>query len=213
MQVKKVCLSIALLIIALNSFAQMSDDGCINCGHEFRGMPSNTTGVEELAAAIDPTISDLADQICNAMVLYDSTGVGPVHEAFELIILNHLGIDKNTTPNYRAQMREFWNEHHEQMICRSEVQGYENPQHILKRVVEMRNTTTFYFDYFLADRDINVNAVEFRNGQPETIVDYIDTILQDPQADQLYDVQEVRRLRSFLVEFMGAKTGMEILNT
>lgn len=211
MQVKKVCLSIALLILAMNSFGQMSEDGCVNCGANIQGLPTNTSEVENLAAAIDPTISDLADQICNAMVLYDSTGAGPIHEAFEIIILNHLGIDKETTPNYRLRVRDFWNENHEQMICRNEIQGLDSPQHILKRVIDMRNTTSFYFDYFISDRQVNVNAIEYRNGNPETVIDFIDTILSDPQAEELYDVQELGRLKYFLIEIMGAKTSEELL--
>ena len=213
MQVKKVCLSIALLIIALNSFAQMSDDGCINCGHGLRGMPSNTSSVEALAAAIDPTISDLADQICTSMVMYDMTDLGPVHEAFEMMILNHLNIDKENTPNHRELVRNFWNEHHEQMICTSDIPGYESPQHILKRVVEMQNADSFYFEYFLSDREINVNAIEYRDGQPETVVDFLSVIIEDPGSEALYDVNEIRRLRSYLVQFLGAKTAQEILNT
>ena len=106
------------------------------------------------------SIPALAEQICNAMILYDSTGAGPVHEAFELIVLNHLGIDKGANPNYRLDMRDFWNAHHQEMICVSEAPDYVSPQHILKRVVEMGGTSNFYFGYFLADREVDVNAVE-----------------------------------------------------
>lgn len=207
MRMKKVYLSIALFTLCFGAFAQSNEDGCIQCGVNLRGQPVNTSNMEDISIRL------LADQICDAMIAYDMTGIGPVHEAFEMMILDHLNIDKNATPNYRINIREFWNQHHEQMICQSEAPGYESPQHILKRVVDMGGTVNFYFGYFLADRQVNVNAIEMRNGQPETVVDYLDTILQDPQSQYVYDVDEVRRLRSILIELMGARRASEIRNT
>ena len=207
MRMKKVYLSIALFTLCFGAFAQSNEDGCIQCGVNLRGQPANTSNMEEISIRL------LADQICNAMIIYDTTGTGALHEAFELVILNHLNIDKNNNPNYWVNIRNFWNQHHEQMVCQSEAPGYDSPQHILKRVVEMGDASNFYFGYFLADRQVNVNAIEMRNGQPETVVDYLDTILEDPQSNLVYDLNEVRRLRSILVELMGARRAREIRNT
>ena len=206
MLVKKVCLPIALFTLCFGTFAQSSEDGCYQCGVSLRGRAADTSEMEDLS------ISILANQICDAMNVYQMTGVGVAHEAFEMMILDHLNIDKANNPNYRVEVRNFWNANHERMICTNETPGHTSPQHILKRVIEMQSTSTFYFQYFLEDRRVNVNAIEMREGQPETVVDYIDTILADPQAENLYDVSELRRLRSFLLQFMNAKRASEILN-
>lgn len=153
----------------------------------------------------------LADQICDAMIAYDMTGIGPVTEAFEMMVLDHLGIDKASTPTYRLDIREFWNAHHQEMVCVSASPGYPAPQHILKRVVDMRGTEDFYFDYLLQDRELNLNAVEQTERGPETLVDFLDRILSDPDAESLYDMSEVRRLRAFIVEQMDAKRAAELV--
>jgi hypothetical protein len=157
-----------------------------------------------------PDIPTLGNQICDAMMVYDTSGLKPAHEAFELVILDYLGIDKAERPDYREAIRKFWNTHHEQMVCTSIVRGYTSPQHLLKRVVEMRSSSSFYFDYFLQDRRLNVNAVELRGGRKETLVDYLENILARPDAEDIYDTKKARRLRQFLVELMDGKRAEEL---
>lgn len=156
------------------------------------------------------SIPEFADRICDAMIVYDTTGAGDLHEAFEMMILDYLDIDKARTPSYRITMRDFWNEHHEQMTCTSPAPGHISPQHLLKRVVEMQGTSSFFFRYFLADRQLNVNAVEIRDGRRETLVDYLDWAIFLPEAEQLYDVSALRRLRAFLIDHMGAKRAADL---
>ena len=48
----------------------------------------------------------------------------------------------------------------------------------------MKGSTNFYFDYFLQDRALNVNSIEYRDGRPETLIDYIDQILQEPEVEE-----------------------------
>lgn len=74
----------------------------------------------------------------------------------------------------------------------------------------MQGTSSFFFQYFLADRQLNVNAVEIRDGRRETLVDYLDWAISLPEAEQLYDVSALRRLRAFLIDHMGAKRAADL---
>ena len=75
----------------------------------------------------------------------------------------------------------------------------------------MNVVTSFYFEYFLRDRNSDVNAIETINGQPETVLDYIDTIIENETVHELYDMNEIRNLRAFLTTIMGAKSAQELL--
>ena len=157
-----------------------------------------------------PTIPELGDQICSAMMVVDTSGTRPAKDAFELIILNYLEIDEAEDIARRMAIREFWNANHELLICTSEARGYDSPQHLLKRILNLKDSTNFYFDYFLQDRALNVNSIEYRDGRPETLIDYIDQILQEPEVEETWDVSKLRRLRTFLIDHMNGKHAVEL---
>ena len=75
----------------------------------------------------------------------------------------------------------------------------------------MKGSTNFYFDYFLQDRALNVNSIEYRDGRPETLIDYIDQILQEPEVEETWDVSKLRRLRTLLIDHMNGKHAVELL--
>lgn len=168
--------------------------------------PSSTITEEKKAE-----VATLGDQLCSLMMLQKNFGGSP-HTAFESGILKFLGIDKKKNSNYRTEISKFWNQYNEYMICTTEMVGYETPQHLLKRVVDMSGITAFYFEYFLEDENINLNAIEWKGGEPETLVDYIDKIILDPNLEHIYDLDLVRQLRGFATNTYDGKRACELLD-
>lgn len=155
-------------------------------------------------------IQDLANNICNRIILFNDANIGEPWEAFEDSIAAYWGIERSS-PNFRTRVTKFWNENHDKMICTDQHIGYNTPQHLLKRVIEMHVIQGFYFDYLLRDQNTNVNAVEYHNGKPETVIDFIDEIINDPTVHPLYSMEQIESLRAFLTQIIGAKTAEELL--
>lgn len=156
-------------------------------------------------------VATLANQLCDTILLYKNMGRRSVHVAFERGVLYFLNINPKETPNYRAEISNFWNQYNEYMICTNESVGFESPQHLLKRVVDMGSVTSFYYEYFLQDESVNLNAIEWVEDEPETLIDYLDKSLADPQSKGIYDLETVRQLRSFVVSRINGKRACELL--
>lgn len=175
-----------------------------------------------IASAEQATISDakkaeiatLANQICDTMMLYKNFRK-PTYVAFEKMVLKYLkketeqGAEK--TSGISNEVTAFWQQYHPYFTCTTAHNGYTTPQHVLKRLVDMNDIIGFYFDYFLQDESVNLNAVEWVEGEPETLIDYLDKILADPQSKGLYDLETVRQLRALIVGRINAKRACELL--
>ncbi|MEE2670129.1 MAG: hypothetical protein VYA54_00360 [Bdellovibrionota bacterium] len=207
----KIIFVFTLLSLSLGAFAKTNEDGCLDCDKKLSGAkPVETSEYDAVNQAMIEEVKVLGNQICDTMMLYKNFGK-PTYVAFEKMVLKFLQIDPEENSNYRQEVSSFWNQYNKHMICTTPHKGYETPQHLLKRVVDMNDMTSFYFDYFLEDKDIAVNAVEWRDGHPETVVDYLDTIIEDPRSEELYDLATVRQLRGFLVNTYGGKKATELL--
>ena len=208
----KIIFVFTLLSLSLGAFAKTNEDGCLDCDKKLSGAkPVETSEYDAVNQAMIEEVKVLANQLCDTMLLFKGMGK-PTYLAFERGVLKFLDIDKKENPNYRAEISKFWNQYSEYMICTNERVGYDSPQHLLKRVVDMSSITAFYFEYFLEDENINVNAIEWKDGQPETVVDYLDSIIADPNLEHIYDLETVKHLRSFLVSRIGAKKAVEVLD-
>lgn len=208
----KIIFVFTLLSLSLGVFAKTNEDGCLECDKKLSGAkPVETSEYDAVNQAMIEEVKILANQLCDTMLLFKGMGKQP-SIAFERGVLKFLDIDKKENPNYRSEISKFWNQYNEYMICTNERVGYETPQHLLKRVVEMNTIDSFYFSYFLEDENINVNAIEWKDGQPETVVDYLDSIIADPNSEYIYDLTAVKQLRSFLVSRIGAKKAVEVLD-
>ena len=202
--------SFFVVLLSFSVWASTGKGGCINCKTTLPGQP-DTAELEVLKDAMDSDIQILADRICDRMLLaLDMGGKVKPHEIFENAILHHLQINKKTA-NYRQKITTFWNQYSDQMICTEKTLGYKSPQHLLKRVVAMDAISHFYFKYFLHDRSANVNSIEYHNGKPETVIDFIDNLIADPEMHKIHNMKEVRQLRAFLTTMMGALPAKEIL--
>ncbi|GFD96908.1 hypothetical protein KUL156_48160 [Alteromonas sp. KUL156] len=160
-------------------------------------------------------IATLANQICDTMLLYKNFGK-PTYVAFEKMVLKYLKKDaalvSDKSLGISNEVAAFWQQYHPYFICTSAHNGYTTPQHVLKRVVDMNVTASFYFEYFLHDKSVNLNAVEWVEGEPETLLDYLDKILADPQSKGLYDLETVRQLRGFVIKTYNGKRACELLD-
>ncbi len=209
----KIIFVFTLLSLSLGVFAKTNEDGCLECDKKLSGAkPVETSEYDAVNQAMIEEVKVLANQICDTMMLYKNFGK-PTYVAFEKMVLKFLQIDPEENSNYRQEVSSFWNQYNKHMICTTPHNGYETPQHLLKRVVDMNVTSSFYFEYFLQDESIAVNAIEWRGDQPETVVDYLDTILADPSSKELYDLETVKHLRTLLVNVIGGKRAKEILNS
>ena len=208
--------SMSLLAMALNvlamgggAVASPSYELCPACKANGIGSSGAKTNTDQSYS--DADISEVANQICDVMMTFSTLGRAP-QEGMEIVVSQYLGIDRDE-PDFRDHLTEFWNRHQDEMICTTEHIGYDSPQHLLKRVVEMNRVTTFYFDYFLQDRNIEVNAIEYTADGPETLIDFLDKIIDEtPNADRLYNVDQLKNLRVFLTSMMDGKRADEILS-
>lgn len=166
------------------------------------------------------TMEALSNKICSDLVNAQEVTGESSAKVIERNLLKHLAIAQNAA-NANAKITEFWNENFEQLICT--VGGLKNrtPQHLLKRVIDMKLNSTVFYDFIFeldADGDIdnvniNVNAIEQTPNGPETVIDYIDAILSDPKNKTSYVFSEIKDLRDGLIEEFGAKRASELIQT
>ena len=77
----------------------------------------------------------------------------------------------------------------------------------------MQMYTPILIEYLLKDETtypIDVNVIQNINGTEETVLDYIDSILNDSTAHSRYEISEIREIREILVTFYNAKHASEI---
>ena len=130
----------------------------------------------------------------------------------ENYILKHLGISRKTK-GYKLLVANFWNANSQDLICRTSTGGLRNPQHFMKRVVEMNMQNEALYDFILYDPEeypITVNHIEIYNGKKETILDYIENILTTPGNDKKYNFQELQSLKRILIDEYGAKLATQL---
>lgn len=193
---------------SLSAFAVDSEPSkpCAHCEvKEASGNPVNTDGLAKVAKFAEniqsKEMEDLSNKICTELIkAQNSTGENSAI-VIQREILNHLNITKKKS-NYKKEVTKFWNDNLNQMVCTTPSVNNTSPQHLMKRVIEMGLNKEVYFNFIfeLAD-NINVNAVE--NG--ETVIDYIDSILSNPDNETKYVFREIKDLREVLVDFYGAK--------
>ena len=82
--------------------------------------------------------------------------------------------------------------------------------HLLKRVVEMNVIDSFFFDYFLRDPNMKINAVEVVDGKKQTLLDFLDLIVSNQKLHDLYSINEIQNLRTLIVQISKAKRGDEL---
>ena len=160
-------------------------------------------------------LEDFTQMICNeATSLSRGDSISKAGEIIEKRFLKMFGIDKND-PNYKKLVAAVYNKYAACFICRDKpTSKTRNPEQFLKRVVSLGMYETILYDFFLYDEEeypINVNTIEILpNGEKETLLDYINKILADPEVDKKYDVKEILDLKGLIIEDFGAKKASDL---
>ncbi|WP_027671329.1 hypothetical protein [Rheinheimera baltica] len=122
----------------------------------------------------------------------------------------HLGINV-TDPDYQTKVTQFWNTNQNDFICLGKINTqYRESEHLLKRMINLGEDSNFFYRFLLKDKQVDVNAVEYVDGEPETIIDFIDKILLTPEMQRYYSVKELQKLRKNLIKHFGAKKAVDL---
>jgi len=129
-------------------------------------------------------------------------------------LLEFLDITKEDAA-YKTKLVDFWNSYNKFFIC------FENdsdiPEHILKRsLIELfyqHNQILFNWLFDLNQtKAIDFNQVIYFDGQPETILDFLNTILLNSYEYQGFSPVSIGELRTELIEDCNAKTASQLKN-
>lgn len=174
----------------------------------------NLGDVKKLKDGIeDSEIKKVAKQLCSTLSLSLAQGSRETWQYIEDIMLKYLEIDKKTK-NYKFLVSEFWNKYAQKFICIDDHPLARTPQQFMKRVIDFGLQDDIFYNFLLFDEEeypIRVNHIEYYNGEPETVLDYIDSILKDPKNEKKYEFKQVKALREVLIEDYNAKKAREII--
>lgn len=161
----------------------------------------------------DKRIEDLSKKICSFALAVRTLSASTAGEDIEDIILNFLDTNRDN-PNYKAIITKFWNENNEKLICyEGPADETRSPQHFMKRIVDLGMYSTVLNGFLLSNPfkyPIDVNAVEIYNGKEETLLDYLDEIISNPESEKRYNIQEMESLRRLLLMGYKAKKASEL---
>lgn len=203
-----------ILVVSLSSYARHEgkDD---NCGTKGVPAPTRSTSMfSELNHAIKKEdLKVFANNLCYMAEM--SYGHDDAAKRIEDQILAKLKVTRNT-PNYKQKILKFWNNTSPYLVCTvpSKLKPHaRTPQHFMKRVLDLNMELTIFDEFLLYDSEelpINVNAVETINGKRETVLDYLDSIINDKSKHKYYQMQVIRDLREILIDEYGAKKAIHV---
>ena len=122
----------------------------------------------------------------------------------------HLGINL-TDPDYQTKVTQFWNANQNDFICSGKLNTqYRESEHFLKRMINLNEDSNFFYRFLLKDKQVDVNAVEYVDGELETIIDFLDKIIPDPNKDRYYSKKVLIKLRKNLIKHFGAKKAIDL---
>tara|TARA_R110002051_G_scaffold59843_2_gene109785 strand:+ start:106 stop:654 length:549 start_codon:yes stop_codon:yes gene_type:complete len=157
----------------------------------------NTQAQSEIEIS-DERMEDFIKKMCRVSLTFRTSAAKQAGSNMEKLILHFLGLTKED-PNYKEKLTKFWNENSDKFICFDEgsTKYTRTPQHFLKRIVDLGMHKTVFYDFLLSDPEgyaIDVNTIEIYNGKEETILDYIDNVLSQPNASSKYTCKRSRKL-------------------
>jgi hypothetical protein len=127
-------------------------------------------------------------------------------------LLEFLNITKEDAA-YKTKLVDFWNSYNKFFICFDN--GSDIPEHILKRSLNelfyQHNQILFNWLFELdKTKKIDFNQVIYFDGHPETLLDFLSTILLNSYEYQQFDMNAISELRLKLIEYFNAKTASEL---
>jgi hypothetical protein len=194
------------------------------------GVAVSSEAAEPTGFVSDPAVREFGERLCFIMVNANATGKNIV-ETMEDYMLDHLGLSRST-PDYGDKLIAYYNDHKNEFICEGRIHsGTRTSEHIMKRAIALSIHNQVFDEFFFDTEniDVDVNAVEWvvpdpeassyqanlkhapwGAGEPETLIDYLDKALADPDASRKYVVREVQALREALIEQYNGKTAKEL---
>lgn len=209
-----------ILLISVSSYAKKPikrnkakfKKDIVNCKKPI-GAVADSQSLKDLIVVynnMNIDLLELTDRLCAMARRVSYTSSSKKHWIKE-ILEKELKV-KESDPNYKKTMSNFWNKYQHRFICSAfPDSGFPRREHIFKRIIHDRYTHVlddFFFDEDLIEVDWNV--VEVHNGKKETLIDYLDHILKTERRGSQYDLDEVREIRDGLREEYGAKRASEL---
>jgi len=201
---------ISLLVLTLifqTAHACDENDSASNCKN------SGVTTVDKSAVELEVNaLRTLSSKMCVQLQSSRTFGHDNSGERIENIMLKHLGITRETK-DYKLLVSKFWNDNAQNLICDDDADGLRNPEQFMKRVINMGMHTSALYDFLLLDEEeypVTVNHIEIYQGKEETVLDYIENILKNPNNSTEYDFVELKSLKKTLIKYYGAKYAKDL---
>lgn len=211
---------LALAISASFVFAQQTGpaaEECIDCiNKRIKNTPADEVKViTDVAEKIsDESLAEFAKLLCStARRLSRGDSISKSGSIIENEFIKKFGINKKDK-DYKKQVADIYNKYADKLICIDTPTPHtRSPEQFIKRVISLGMYEYILYDFLLYDEEeypIDVNTVEVVDGKKETVLDYIDNILADPEVSNKYDVAEIKDLRGLLIEDFKAKKANDL---
>jgi len=153
----------------------------------------------------------MVDKLCSNLMAARTDESIEIGKKIESIMLDYNSLTQESS-DYKEKLEHFWNVNKNDFNC--EANSHYGGQHILKVMVDMQMYEPTLIKYFLSKKTgyrLNMNAFEVVNGKPETIVDYLQQIMEGKNSSENYDTRAVRRLLVILKRKFNGKSGGQLL--
>lgn len=128
---------------------------------------------------------------------------------FESVLLKHLGLPEDA-PNKEKHISRFFNANNSKLICEDDGSDFIRAnEHILKRSLARSEHDFLLHIANHPDYEIDWNFYEIVDGKKETMLDYMDMIINHPELSEEYNIPELKTLMG-TIEERGAKRGREL---
>jgi hypothetical protein len=170
---------------------------------------ANATADIKTTPVGDPEVREFARNLCRKMTFAGETGKDIV-KTMEDQLLGYMKITRDT-PNYTDKIIEFWNANKNDFICKGKVDSAtRETEHLMKRAIALSLHNHVLYKFLLNHPNTDVNAIEYVDGEPETVVDYLNKILANPDASKKFVISDIEDVREMLIDYFNAKTAAEL---
>ena len=136
-----------------------------------------------------------------------------IGQKLEEHLLKSSGIDKEQS-NYEMKLAIFWNKNSDKVICRENFESTYPEQHFYSRVIRQNLPIRVFKDYLFSNPEnlpIDPNVVSVNQyGIQETVLDYIDRVLSQPDAEERFNANQIREVRDIIENDFGGKRSREL---
>jgi len=200
--IKKLVSLIIVSLFVVGAFAQeISTDS--KGVPEIAGTEVNAI-MSTMKALSDDELKKIASKLCGDVYLSDTVGFS--FKRFIKLIADGVGADPNAE-NINEVISTFLNTNKNKLICSEDKYKQDKREKHLYKQALLRGITDLYDDVLLDDElyEIDFNSYEIVNGKKETILDYIDKLIEGDSHDS-----DELRLIQMDIEELGGKRGADL---